>query len=583
MKEVSSTADGGSTTRSFSQEIAEDHIHMTPDYTDEADRALLRGIRGQNVPADTALQDGQNQPETVPPRPEQLLPGPKGNGQPPPPIDKPPAPPAEVPVAPIKAPVEPNPGEVAPAAPAAVQSCADSPEYLKILERARDYMYEPDRLGDYETLKTKFNCQIQNVDDAIKYAGEALAITKDPYNSVFDKKQSESRSNDSRGVFKGFGFNFAPAQDVDGAKGAALPSRLKVTGIMTGSPAELQNRIKPGDYIVAVGNTALKGKTFDEAYSLVKSDGAKDFSIQRDKKQFKVSLAPGDVPIPAVTDKRLAGNIAYIDLKTFGQQDTANQLRKSIENNLAADAFIIDLRQNPGGFFDESIKAASLFVKDGTVVTVRERIPPEIAATGNVTITPPLADGTVNGVNENSGDASIAPAKPAPPAPPRPNYQSVSYDLTPTGLNKVVINEGTKEQKTVTLTRLPDLVDKPTVILVDHDSASSSEVFAGALKDHKDAVVIGTRTYGKGIGQMNFYDMPNGSSLRVTNFHYFNPSGHWPGDADRNRIGIQPDQLVTNPAGTVRNSDKDLQLAAGIAQINKMLGRAPKVIVPPAP
>jgi C-terminal processing protease CtpA/Prc len=308
----------------------------------------------------------------------------------------------------------------------------------------------------------------------------------------------------------------------------------------------------------------------------VKADGAKVFTILRDGKEFDVPVTPGDIPIPAVTEKRLDDNIAYIDLKTFGQATTAEQFKKAIEKNVNADGFIIDLRQNPGGFFDEAIKAASLFVKDGTVVTVRERIPPQISATGNVTITPWVTP---------TDAISMPGAVPGAPLniPPRFNYQRISYDLTSTNLNKVMTNEGTQEKNTEVTDRFPDLVDKPTVILVDAQSASSSEVFTGALKDHGDAYVVGTTTYGKGIGQKNFYNMPGGSTLRVTNFHFFNPSGHWPGDADRNRIGIMPDQVVPSQPGVERGSAQDLQLQAGISQINKMLGRAPNLVAPVVP
>lgn len=584
MKEVSIAADGGSSSRGFSQEMPEDHIHITPDFRSETDRLRSSPTRSsEELPASPFI--GPVSPFGPPLAPEMDLVG-KAPAQKAPVKDRPAVPDKANPPVPQEAPRAPQGTPPAPQETPAAQNpadCSASPIYLQIMQKAHDNMYEPDRLGDFEALKSKYNCQIKTPDDAVKYAGEALSITGDPYNSVFDKQQSERRSNDAKGVFVGFGFNFAPKHDVDGRKGAGLPSPLKVTGIMGGSPVEKSGAVKPGDFIVAVGETSLKGKTYDEAFALVRADNPKEFTLNRDGQEIKVSLTPGDIPIPAVTDKRLDGNIAYIEFKTFGQTDSATQLKKSIENNLTADAYIIDLRHNPGGFFEESIKAASLFVKDGTVVTVRERVPPaQIAASGNVTVTPPV-DGTVDGGARSDAVSRSQLEDPAPVGPSQPNYRRVSYNLTPTNLNKVFTDEATKQQTTSVVERFPDLVDKPTVILVDVESASSSEVFTGALKDHGDAVVIGTRTYGKGIGQMNFYDMPHGSTLRVTNFHYFNPSGHWPGDANRNRIGIMPDHLVVNPAGVVRGSDHDQQLAAGIAQLNKMLGRAPTLDAPAPP
>ena len=70
----------------------------------------------------------------------------------------------------------------------------------------------------------------------------------------------------------------------------------------------------------------------------------------------------------------------------------------------------------------------------------------------------------------------------------------------------------------------------PVVVLVDSGSASSSELLLGALKDNGRALVIGTPTFGKGIGQSVFKHMRNGTELSVTTFKYYTPNGHWAGD-----------------------------------------------------
>ncbi len=423
---------------------------------------------------------------------------------------------------------------------AELSPCPISPEYDQIITRAYHNMYEPQLLGDFSVIRNKYNCQIKNADDAVRFAGEAMSATGDPYNTVFDKQQSDARSKDAQGVWHGFGFKFDKT-----SVGVGEPSPLKLNGALPGSPVE-KSGIKPGDYVIAVNGTSLSGKSFDDAYALVKADSAKKFTISRDGKPFDLDIAPADIDQPAVTDKVLPNNIAYINVSTFGQSDTAQELQTALQKNLNADGFIIDLRHNPGGFFDEAIKAASLFVKDGTVVSVRQRVAPAAAAIGGE----------------------------KPPVEPPPNYEKTTYELDGTNLNQITVDEATSAKRTSSSRRLPDLVDKPTVILVDEESASSSEVFTGALKDHGDATVIGTKTYGKGIGQMNYYNMPGGSTLRVTNFRYFTPNGFWPGDAHNNRIGITPDEIVPNPSSSDRGTDKDLQLKAAVDQINKKLGRS---------
>lgn len=502
MTELQQVADGVSNTqKTFPQEIASDHIHLAPNFMNEADRNFLRQIR--------TAEALESQPVAKDHSPKRL----------------------DAPKTTSKTTPEKTP-ELSP--------CPISPEYDQIITRAYHNMYEPQLLGDFSAIRNKFNCQIKNADDAVRFAGEAMRATGDPYNTVFDKQQSDERSKDAQGVWHGFGFKFDNKSVEAGA-----PSPLKLNGTFPGSPVE-KSGIKSGDYVIAVDGTSLTGKSFDDAYALVKADGAKKFTISRDGNPFDVDIAPADVDLPAVTERMLPNNIEYINVSTFGQSDTAQELQAALQKNLSADGYIVDLRQNPGGFFDEAIKAASLFVKDGTVVSVRQRVAPAAVAIGG---------------------------KKSPVEPP-PNYEKTTYELDGTNLKQITVDEATSAKRTSTSTRLPDLVDKPTVILVDEASASSSEVFTGALKDHGDATVIGTKTYGKGIGQMNYYNMPAGSSLRVTNFRYFTPNGLWPGDAHNNRIGITPDQIVPNPSASERGTDTDLQLKAAVDQINKKLGRS---------
>jgi len=79
------------------------------------------------------------------------------------------------------------------------------------------------------------------------------------------------------------------------------------------------------------------------------------------------------------------------------------------------------------------------------------------------------------------------------------------------------------------------LTDKPLVILVDGGSASASEILSGALQDNKRAVLVGTKTFGKGLVQ-SVRGVGNGAGLAVTIAKYFTPSGR-----DINHLGIEPD------------------------------------------
>lgn len=82
------------------------------------------------------------------------------------------------------------------------------------------------------------------------------------------------------------------------------------------------------------------------------------------------------------------------------------------------------------------------------------------------------------------------------------------------------------------------IVDWPMAVLINEGSASGSEILAGALKDNKRAVIIGTKSYGKGSVQ-SVIPLPDGSGLRLTTSKYYTPSG-----ASIHEKGINPDILV---------------------------------------
>lgn len=100
----------------------------------------------------------------------------------------------------------------------------------------------------------------------------------------------------------------------------------------------------------------------------------------------------------------------------------------------------------------------------------------------------------------------------------------------------------------------------PLVVLVDSSTASASEVVAGALQDRDRAVLIGSRTFGKGVVQL-VYNLSDGSQLRVTNAAWFTPN-----DRPINGIGLTPDQEVIE---TFDNFGNDLVLQAALDYLNE--------------
>lgn len=104
--------------------------------------------------------------------------------------------------------------------------------------------------------------------------------------------------------------------------------------------------------------------------------------------------------------------------------------------------------------------------------------------------------------------------------------------------------------------------NKPLVILVNENSASASEVLAGAIKDYGVGELIGTKTFGKGIVQ-NIFTLSDGSGLKVTIAKYYTPNG-----ICIQGTGIEPDYVVENQ----ENTEIDFQLEKAIEVINKKIG-----------
>ena len=96
---------------------------------------------------------------------------------------------------------------------------------------------------------------------------------------------------------------------------------------------------------------------------------------------------------------------------------------------------------------------------------------------------------------------------------------------------------------------------KPIVVLINNGSASASEIFAGALKDHKRAIILGENSYGKGSVQ-SIIPLRNGGGMRLTISKYYLPSGK-----SISEVGVTPDILVKEEGDNFEiNSDQDNQL-----------------------
>ena len=104
---------------------------------------------------------------------------------------------------------------------------------------------------------------------------------------------------------------------------------------------------------------------------------------------------------------------------------------------------------------------------------------------------------------------------------------------------------------------------KPVIVLINYGSASASEIFAGALKDHKRAIILGENSYGKGSVQ-SIIPLRNGGGIRLTISKYYLPSGK-----SISEVGVTPDIVVEEVGENFKiKSDKDNQLNYAIKLFN---------------
>lgn len=131
--------------------------------------------------------------------------------------------------------------------------------------------------------------------------------------------------------------------------------------------------------------------------------------------------------------------------------------------------------------------------------------------------------------------------------------------------DSVILYEVDKNNnETVEKTTDEPIINMPIVILTNENTASSSEILAGALKDHKKATIVGEKTYGKGVIQ-RLLTLPDGSGLKITSEKYLTPNR-----IEINKVGIEPDEkvelpeTVTNILNVEKTEDTQLQKAIEI-------------------
>ena len=327
--------------------------------------------------------------------------------------------------------------------------------------------------------------QAESMDSAIN----GLLQSLDPYSTYMSPEIYSEMQTETSGEFGGLGIEVGMESGV-----------VKVISPIDDTPASRAG-IKAGDYIVKIDDTQVQGKSLSEAVELMRGPVGSgiQLTVRRsgEKKALTFSIIREIIQIQSVKSDLIEENIGYVRLTSFNE-NSAEQIKKRIkelEKNKKIKAYILDLRNNPGGLLSQAIKISDFFLDDGEIVSTKGRQ-----------------------VSEN---------------------------------RKWFANQG-------------DLTNgKSLIVLINYGSASASEIVAGALKDHKRAILIGENSYGKGSVQ-SIIPLKNKGAIRLTVAKYYLPSGK-----SISEVGVSPDIEVEEGEGDFQiKTETDNQLNYAIKLLN---------------
>ena len=378
-------------------------------------------------------------------------------------------------------------------------SFQDSPKV--VLDEAWQLVYQEyvddsfnrvDWLGVRQTL---LSGEYASRDAAYSELRRVLRRLEDPYTRFLNPSQYAALTEQTSGEVSGIGVRLKK-EDRD----------LVVTGTLAGSPAE-QAGLKEGDVILLLDGRSGKNLTVSSAAQLIRGESGSQITItvrRPDNREDTLVVTRQIVSVPTVKfelQQQSNINVGYIQLDEFSAH-AAEQMESAIDTltDQGAEAFVLDLRGNPGGLLQASIDISRMWLPRGSIVRTVDR------------------DG---------------------------NSDEISANRTA-------------------------LTDLPMAVLVNGQSASSSEIVTGALGDNDRAVVVGNPTFGKALVQ-SLHGLSDGSGLAVTVAHYYTPDG-----TDISSRGITPDvnvtltedqrrALETNPA--IRGTEADPQFVSAVEAI----------------
>lgn len=186
----------------------------------------------------------------------------------------------------------------------------------------------------------------------------------DPYSAYFSKQQEQDFVNAINDKMCGIGIYIE-----------MVPEGIKVGDVIENSPA-LEAGIKAGDIITSADGQSLAGLTADKASSYIKGDEGTTVNlvIKRGDSILNFNVQRREISVPTVSGEMLNDHTAYIDITSFGE-DTAQLFTQTLQELRMQnpDNYIVDLRNNGGGYMSSAIDIAENFIGHNPAVTVEDR------------------------------------------------------------------------------------------------------------------------------------------------------------------------------------------------------------------
>ncbi|HCY15856.1 MAG: peptidase S41 [Curvibacter sp. GWA2_64_110] len=334
-----------------------------------------------------------------------------------------------------------------------------------------------------------------------------MVASLDPHSQYFDKKSFKEFREGTTGRFVGVGIEITQEDGL-----------VKVVSPIEGSPA-YRAGLKTNDLITKVDDTAVKGLSLNEAVKRMRGEPNTKVVLtifrKDENRTFVVTITREEIKTQSVKAKLLEPGYAWIRLSQFQERTVDDFVRKVDElyrQDPGLKGLVLDLRNDPGGLLDAAVAISAAFLPE------------------NVTVV--------------STNGQLAESK-------------FTYKAAPEFYQR--------RSNSDPLKRLPAaLKSVPLVVLVNEGSASASEIVAGALQDHKRAIIMGSQTFGKGSVQ-TVRPLGPDTALKITTARYYTPSGK-----SIQARGIVPDVMIDETAeGNVfaalrtREADLDKHLSNG--------------------